>query len=122
MGITSIVKENCICLTDRDDTILRITETLKNEEAEITLEGDLRSDTALVLGDELKILALLDRNLSVNLQKVNGLSTSCCRAFLSVQQMIDNNEKGSLKLVKIPAPILEKMAATGLTSLLQIEK
>ena len=122
MGIISVVKEDSVCLMDRDDTVLRITETIQGREARIALEGDLRSDTALALGDELKTLALLDHALSVDLQKVTGLSTSCCRAFLSVQQMIDNNEKGSLTLVRIPAAILQKMGTTGLTALLQIEK
>jgi anti-anti-sigma regulatory factor len=121
MGIVSIVKDDCICLIDSGNTVLCITETIKNNVVEIALEGDLRSDTALTLGDELKTLVLLNRHLSLNLQKVNGLSTSCCQAFLSIQQTIDNNEKGSMKLVKIPVAILEKMSATGLTALLQIE-
>lgn len=121
MGIVSVVKDDCVCLTDRNSTVLHIQETIKDNEVTIALEGDLRSDTAFALGDELKTLVLLNYNLSVDLQKASGLSTSCCRAFLSIQQTIDNNEKGSMKLVRIPAAILEKMAATGLTALLQIE-
>ncbi len=121
MGIVSIVKDDCVCLMDRGNTVLRIQETIQDNAANIVLEGDLRSDTAHALGDELKTLVLLNHNLTVNLQKVNGLSTSCCRAFLSIQQTIDNNEKGSMKLVRIPTAILEKMDATGLTALLPIE-
>ena len=121
MGIVCIVKDDCVCLMDRDKVVLHIQETIQDNAANIVLEGDLRSDTAHALGDELKTLALLNHNLSVDFQKVSGLSTSCCQAFLSTQQTIDNNEKGSMKLIRIPAAILEKMGATGLTALLQIE-
>ena len=121
MGIVSIVKEDSVCLMDKGKAVLRIQETVQDKAVNIVLEGDLRSDTAHALGDELKTLVLLNHNLLVDFQKVSGLSTSCCRALLSIQQTIDNNEKGSMKLVRIPAAILEKMNATGLTALLLIE-
>lgn len=121
MGVLSIIKEDSICLMDREKMVLRMTEIIKNNKAEIALEGYLRSDTAYALGDELKTLVLLGKDLSVDLSKANGLSTSCCKAFLSIQQTIDNNETGSLRLIRIPAALLKNMNATGLTALLQIE-
>ena len=108
-------------MMDREKMVLRMTEIIKNNKAEIALEGYLRSDTAYALGDELKTLVLLGKDLSVDLSKANGLSTSCCKAFLSIQQTIDNNETGSLRLIRIPAALLKNMNATGLTALLQIE-
>ena len=121
MGIVSIVKDNSISLMDQGNVVLRMTETIEDNAVEVALEGDMRSDTAHALGDELKTLVLLEKDLTLNLQKATGLSTSCCQAFLSIQQTIDNNEKGSMKLIGVPAVLLAKMGSSGLTALLQIE-
>lgn len=121
MGIVTEVKENSILFLDQDQTILRMTETMQDDDVTVELEGDLRGDTAYAFGDELITLVLLGKNLTVNMAKMKGISSSSCSQLLAVQQAIDNNDTGSLKLIKLPAVLLEALNASGLTQLLMIE-
>ena len=121
MSVVTEVKENSIFFMDKGQQVLRMTESIEKDDAQIELEGTLRGDTAYAFGDELITLALLKKNMTINMEKAMGLSSLCCSQLLAVQQTIDNNEAGSLKLVKLPDPLMEKLDASGLSQLLQIE-
>ena len=121
MSVVTEVKENSIFFMDKGQQVLRMTESIEKDDAQIELEGTLRGDTAYAFGDELITLALLKKNMTINMEKATGLSSLCCSQLLAVQQTIDNNEACSLKLVKLPDPLMEKLDASGLSQLLQIE-
>lgn len=115
------VQNNNILLTEQDQVVLSISEMEKGDSVEITLEGNLRNDTAHCLEDELKVWVLFGKSLIVNMEKVKYLSHNCSQVFLSIQRTVDNNQKGLLRLTKVPTDIMQEMREIGLAELLNVE-
>ncbi len=122
MSVESFVENDRIVLKDRGETVMTMTEIIKNNIVEIQLEGKMRNDVRHFLGDELKLLILLNKTIIIDMKNVTYLSAACSEVLLDMQQAIDENESGSMCLKNIPSVIFKEMRDKGLTELLMIEK
>ena len=100
--------------------------TIAEEELEnsilLTLQGELRSDVAHELLDELTALATVGAHIILDFAGVTFITSTILDALLTVQQTMDSMGKGSLLLRKLTPQIYHQFESTGISELLMIEK
>ena len=122
MSLQRICEGDTWSLCEDGKPVLTVQETLKDGTVQMRLAGALRSDTEHYMKDELGALLAVGMNIVVDCQDLEYISYSCLLAFLSVQrEMIDQWNKGTLTLCKVPEAIYTEMKKTFLHELLVIE-
>lgn len=106
-----------------DDTkiFLVINEAEADGSILMTLVGELRSDVAHDLLDELIAFTTVGANVIVDFEKVTYIASTTQHVFLRVQQKMDSMGKGTLTLIKLPHNIYQEFEKTGASELLMIE-
>lgn len=112
---------NSIIFRNGSVTVLTIEEKETDNGIVMTLNGELRSDVAHELIDELTALATVGVRILVDFSGVTYITSTILDVFLSVQQLMDSMGKGSLVLCKMPAAIYQEFENTGTAELLLIE-
>lgn len=102
--------------------VLTIHETENDTGVLMALDGELRSDVAHELLDELTALATVGVKVVVDFEKVTFITSTILDVFLTVQQTMDSMGKGTLLLTKMPTEIYQKFEKTGTAELLMIEE
>ena len=99
--------------------MLNIAKTAEEGKAAFTLEGRLDTVTAPDLERELK--AALDgvSELTMDLEKLEYVSSAGLRVLLSAQKVM--NKQGKMKLVNVSDTIMEIFEVTGFSDILTIE-
>ena len=101
--------------------VLSIQESEKESCILMEIDGELRSETAYDILDELVAMATVGANVLVDMKKVTYITSSTMQVFLTVQQEMDTLGKGSLTLQGLPEAIFTEFNRVGLTELLMIE-
>lgn len=100
--------------------------TIKEEEAEngilITLIGELRSETANELGDELTMLATVGASIVLDFEGVTYIAPNVLGKLLTVQRSMDSMKKGTLLLRRLKPDIYSQFEKHGMSELLDIQK
>lgn len=115
------IEDDSIVFADGSSNFLTIQEKETEEAIQLFIAGELRSDVAHDLLDELIALATVGANVSIDLEKVSYITPTIQHVFLRVQQKMDSMGKGTLTLRKIPQTIYKEFEATGTSELLMIE-
>ncbi len=99
--------------------MLNIAKTIEEGKAAFALEGRLDTVTAPDLERELK--ATLDgvSELTMDLEKLEYVSSAGLRVLLSAQKVM--NRQGRMKLVNVSDTIMEIFEVTGFSDILTIE-
>lgn len=124
---THELKENRHCyaaewvLSDAGSRILTVKETIEENEANVVLNGSLRSDTLFFFKDELTALATVDVDVIIDCSELKKISNVCQKALIEVQQLMDSIRRGTLTLTKLPESILQDFEASGAAGSLMIE-
>lgn len=121
MKLTRKVEGNSISLTEGTTVVFTMKENREDKCMTVFLEGSMKSDVAYDFQDEMMMWIIYGFDLKLNFSAVTYLSSSCARALLNIQQKIDDIEKGSLVLSKMPVSILKDLESMGLSDLLMIE-
>lgn len=108
-------------LSDAGTRILTVKETVEENEANIALDGSLRSDTLFYFKDELTALATVDADVLIDCSELKKISNVCQKALIEVQQLMDSIRRGTLTLCKVPEAILKDFEASGAAGSLMIE-
>ena len=87
----------------------------------ITLTGELRSEIANDLLDELVAFTTVGANVIIDFEKVIYISSTVQHVLLRVQQKMDAMKKGTLTLRKLQPNIYQEFEKTGASELLMIE-
>ena len=87
----------------------------------LTLQGELRSDAAHELLDELTALATVGVNVVLDFEGVTFITSTILDALLTAQQTMDSMGKGTMLLRKLPQDIYYQFEKTGTSELLMIE-
>lgn len=115
------IENDSIVFTDGSSTFLTIQEEETEDAIQLEIVGELRSDIAHDLLDELIALATVGANIRINFEKVSYITPTIQHVFLRVQQKMDSLGKGTLTLRKLPQTIYQEFEATGTSELLMIE-
>lgn len=87
----------------------------------MTLNGELRSETAHHIQDELDAFTTVGVKVWVDFREVTFAAPSMFNALLDSQQRIDIFRKGEVVLKNVPDAIYQEMDKLGITELLIIE-
>lgn len=110
-----------IVYDDGTTVVLTIGEKSADQGIILSLNGQLRSELAHDIQDELVALATVGANIVVDFEKVTYISPTTQHIFLRVQQKMDTMGKGTLLLRKLPKEIFLEFEKTGASELLMIE-
>ncbi|MBR4231956.1 MAG: STAS domain-containing protein [Oscillospiraceae bacterium] len=99
--------------------MLNITKEAENEKALFTLEGRLDTITAPELEKELK--ASLDgvKELTLDFEKLDYISSAGLRVLLAAQKTM--TKQGQMKLTKVGEAVMDIFDVTGFSDILTIE-
>lgn len=115
------IEGNSIIFRNGPITVLSIDEIQTDSGITMTLKGELRSDVAHELLDELTALATVGVSIVVDFSDVTYITSTILDVFLTVQQLMDSMHKGALTLRKLPEEIYREFEKTGTSELLLIE-
>lgn len=99
--------------------MLNIRKEIENEAVKIALEGRLDTTTAPELEAELKDALDGATSLTLDLEKLEYISSAGLRVLLSAQKTM--NRQGEMKVVHVGETILEIFEVTGFSDILTIE-
>lgn len=106
---------------DGNALILTVDELDFNGGIQMVLKGQLRSDTAHFIQNELDAFTTVGMKVWLNFKEVTFAAPSFLSALLNAQQLVDFFRKGEIILQNIPDAIYAEMDETGMTELLMIE-
>ena len=110
-----------IIYTDGEQTVLSIGEKEQENGILMTLTGELRSDVAHDLQDELIALTTVGANVVVDMAGITYISSTVQHVFLTVKRKMDSMKKGSLVLKAMSDGIYSEFDKNGTADLLLIE-
>ena len=99
--------------------MLNIAKTIEEGKAAFALEGRLDTVTAPDLERELKAALEGVSELTMDLEKLEYVSSAGLRVLLSAQKVM--NKQGKMKLVNVSDTIMEIFEVTGFSDILTIE-
>ncbi len=99
--------------------MLNISKTLENEKAVCVLEGRLDTVTAPQLEADLKDILPEIKELEMNFDKLEYISSAGLRVLLSAHKMM--SKKAGMKLTHVHDSIMEIFEVTGFSDILNIE-
>ena len=99
--------------------MLNITKEAENEKAVFTLEGRLDTITAPQLEKELKETLDGVRELTLDFEKLDYISSAGLRVLLSAQKIM--NKQGEMTVTNCSEEIMEIFDVTGFSDILSIE-
>lgn len=115
------VDKDFTVFTDGAKTILTISEKELENAIMMTLTGELRSEVAHDLQDELVALTTVGANVVVDMSAVTYISSTVQHVFLTVQQKMDAMSRGTLVLKGMTDAIYTEFDKNGTAELLMIE-
>ncbi len=99
--------------------MLNITKTIENGKALFALEGRLDTVTAPELENELKEALDGVKELTIDFEKLDYISSAGLRVLLSAQKQM--NLQGIMKITRVNSTIMEIFDVTGFSDILTIE-
>ena len=99
--------------------MLKINQTCENETVKLALEGRLDTTTAPELEAALKDALDGATSLTLDLEKLEYISSAGLRVLLSAQKVM--NKQGEMKVVHVGETILEIFEVTGFSEILTID-
>lgn len=114
------MENDTILFTDGTATVLAVQETMTEQGILMKLSGELRSDVAHDIQDELIALTTVGADVLVDFEQVCYITPTTQHIFLRAQQKMDAMGKGSLTLCNLPDVIYREFEKTGTSELLMI--
>lgn len=115
------IEGESIIFTDGQEHILTITEQETENGILMCLSGQLRSDVAHDVYDELVALTTVGANIVVDFKEVTYIAPTLQNTLLIVQQKMDSMGKGTLLLRGMSKEIYREFEKSGEADLLMIE-
>lgn len=106
---------------DGDTLVLTVDEVDFNGGIMMAMKGQLRSDTAHFIQNELDAFTTVGVKVWLDFKEVTFVAPSFLGALLNAQQLVDFFRKGEVVLKNIPGSVYQEMDKTGITELLMIE-
>lgn len=119
--LTRIINGDSIFFYDKNQLFLTIEETDTDNGILMALKGELRSDIAHHIQDELDAFTTIGIRTTIDFNDVVYITASILNALLNSQQLVDYLRQGEIILTNIPDSIYQEMDDIGITELLLIE-
>lgn len=119
--LTRKIEDDSIIFYDGTSSILTIHERETGNSITLDISGELRSDVAHDILDELIALATIGADVVVDLKEVTYIAPTTQHIFLRVQQKMDSIGRGSLTLKKPAETVYREFELTGVSELLMFE-
>lgn len=104
-----------------EQLVLTIGETENDSGILMTLKGDLISETAHHIQDELDAFTTVGVKVTMDFREVLFAAPSVFNGLLNSQQLIDHFRQGEIVLKNVPDAVYQEMEAIGISELLMIE-
>ena len=104
-----------------EETVLRVTPQPQENAMVLQLSGQVLSDTAYPLQDELESYLSLDIPIRLDYSQVTFLSASAQEMLLNVQKLSEDSGRGELKLCSVPDSVYMELEHNNMTEHLYIE-
>lgn len=101
--------------------VLTVEEKETNGKILMALKGELKSEAAHHIQDELDAFTTVGVKVILDFREVSFIAPSVLSALLNSQQLIDYFRQGEILLTNIPDTVYQEMDDTGITELLMIE-
>lgn len=118
--LSRTIEGNIIRYTCGAETVLLMEEKITDVSVLVSVCGELRSELAWDLQDELTAFAVCGMEIRLDLGKVNYISNGVQTALVRVQQCIESGEKGSMVLTGLSPQVREALESTGMIDCLEI--
>lgn len=105
-----------------ENVIISLSEKLVDNEMHIIVSGEIKNEVAHEFEDELMAAFSVCNVVKVDMSKVTYIASIAMRALLSVQQIIDENDKASLVITSISPEVKEMFETSGFIDILNIEE
>lgn len=99
--------------------MLNIVKAIDHENVRIALEGRLDTTTAQALEEELKSILNGVSSLTIDMEKLEYISSAGLRVLLSAQKVM--NKQGEMKVTHVGETIMEIFEVTGFSDILTID-
>ncbi len=118
--LTREIQGNTIMYHSGPETVLIMEETPVEGGVHIRFEGQLRSEVAHDLQDELIAFITSRMPVTVDMEQVTYIANAVQEVLVSVQQCVESMGVGGLTLEKLPGHILEEFENTGIIDCLDV--
>ena len=108
-------------ILDGDNLVLSLSEKLVDNAMHIAVSGEIKNAVAHDFEDELMAAISVCNVIKLDLSKVTYMASIAMRALLSVQQIVDENDKASLIITKVSPEVKEMFETSGFIDILNIE-
>lgn len=102
------------------ENVMTITENLNGDIITLYIEGRVDASTSPELQNKILISFQKVKNLVLDFEKCEYLSSAGLRALL-IGQKTAQSKGGSMKLVKVPAVLMSVLELSGFSNILKIE-
>ena len=120
--ITRKMEGDSMLFYENGSLILTVEETETENGILMALKGQLKSETAHHIQDELDAFTVVGVKVVLDFQDVTFASAAVLNALLDVQQRIDQFRQGEMVLRNVSDSIYRDMDETGIAELLMIEE
>lgn len=120
--LTRKMQGDTMLFYEEEKLILTVEETEAEGGILMKLKGNLRSDTAHHIQDELDAFVTVGVKVIMDMKEVSFVSPSFLKGILDSQVLIDFFCKGELILRNVPAGTFRELKETGIADLLMIEE
>lgn len=110
-------KNSLIIRDNNGDFKLGISTKNDNNSSLIKVSGELSSDVSHDFEDELMAVVTVSDNIDLDLSDVTKISSVALRALLSAQQVIDEKDNASLRLLNMKKEVLSFFEEKGFDDL-----
>lgn len=109
-------------ILDGENLIISLSEKLIDNEMHIAVSGEIKNEVAHEFEDELMAAFSVCNVVKIDLSKVTYIASIAMRALLAVQQIIDENDNGSLVITSMSSEVKEMFETSGFLDILCIEE
>ncbi len=114
------IENGTIVYRSGNTPVLTVLESLEETGVLIKLTGELRSDVAHDMLDELTAIVTSGAQVSLDFSGVTYIANAVQEVLVTVQQNIETIGVGAMQLQALPAPILQEFESTGIIDCLDI--
>ena len=116
------IEDDTIIFSEGANVFFSVEEKETDQGIQLVLSGEMRSNVAHDILDEMIALTTVGANILVDFGKVTYISPTAQHVFLRVQQKMDEMGKGMLTMAGLSDEIFQEFERTGASELLMIER
>lgn len=107
---------------ENNEVILSFTEQFIEGEINISISGKITNEVAHDFEDEVMAAFTVCKNIVLDFSNVTYIASFALKALLSIQQMIDEDEKSRMILTNVSEEVMGILKESGFSEILNIQE